>query len=115
MRKTEKLTRKKLEILKEIAALEPMRKGSLTEQFLETKRKDGTISKRGPYLLYTFKEKGKTHSRRIKGDEEAQIYRKQISAFRRYRELSSELVRVAGRIADLRAVETTDEKKTSPN
>lgn len=72
MNKTEVLTQKKAEILKKIANLGPMRKGSVTEQFLETKRKDGSKTKRGPYLVYTFKEKGKTKSRRIKGGEQAQ-------------------------------------------
>lgn len=115
MKKSEKLTERKLEILKEVAALGPMRKGSLTEQFLETKRKDGSVTKRGPYLVYTFKEKGKTNSRRIKEGQEAQVYREQIATFRRYQELSTELVRLSGRIADLAATETGDQKKTSSN
>lgn len=115
MKKTEKLTERKLGILKEIAALGPMRKGSLTEQFLETKRKDGTKTKRGPYLVYTFKEKGKTLSRRIKHGQEEKVYRKQIATFRHYQELSTELVRLSGRIADLAATETGDQKKTSSN
>ncbi len=115
MKKIEKLTERKLEVLKEIAALGPMRKGSLTEQFLETKRKDGTITKRGPYLVYTFKEKGKTNSRRIKEGQEAQVYRGQIATFRHYQELSRELVRLSGRIADLAATETDGQKKTSSN
>ena len=111
MKKIEKLTKRKLETLKKIAALGAMRKGSLTEQFLETKRKDGSVTKRGPYLLYTFKEKGKTKSKRIKEGQEAQVYRDQIATFRRYQELSTELVRLSGRIADLTATETDIKKK----
>ena len=116
MNKTEKLTQKKAEILKKIASLGPLRKGSVTEQFLETKQKDGSNAKRGPYLIYTFKEKGKTKSRRIKEGEQARIYRQQIAAFRRYRELSNELVRASQKIADLAAAaETKDEKKPLRN
>ena len=56
---------------------------------------------RGPYPLYTYKEKGKTLSRRITNPEELGRYREQIDAFRRFQTLVSELVRVGQRISDL--------------
>jgi len=106
-----KLTQRKTEIIKEIAALEPMRKGSLSEQFLETVRADGRKTKRGPYMVYTFKEKGKTVSRRVKDKKRAALYRRQIATFRRFQELSKELLQVSQRIADLSAWGLSDEKK----
>ena len=53
------------QILQEIAAIGPMRKGSLTYQFFSCSPKDGPSRRRGPYLLYTYKKKGKTLSRRV--------------------------------------------------
>ena len=114
MNKIGKLTQTRSDILKEIASLGPMRKGTLSEQFLETVRKDGSKRKRGPYMVYTFKEKGKTVSLRIKTQEQARVYREQIRSFRRYQELSGELLKVSQRLADLLAADPGDEKKTSP-
>lgn len=113
MNEIEKLTQRKTQIVKEIASLKPMRKGSLNKQFLETVRKDGSKTKRGPYTIYTFKEKGKTISRRIKNKDQEALCREQIGEFRRFRRLCSEFVETSQRIADLTASGLSDEKKTS--
>ena len=55
-----KLQQKKDEVLNFIAKLNPMRIGSVCEQYQHTKRKDGTRTKRGPYFMYTRKKEGKT-------------------------------------------------------
>jgi len=98
---TEKLLERRSRLLKTIAALGPMRRGSLTPQFVERVGKDGKKSRRGPYTLYSFKDKGKTVSRRIRERDEETPYREQIEAFRRYQCLASELVDVAQRLADV--------------
>ena len=59
-----------------------MHRGSLRSRIFETKRKDGTKVYRGPYALYTYKEKGKTISRRITNPEEQGRCREHIKAFR---------------------------------
>ena len=66
MCKTDALKMRRDEILEEIKSLEQMRRGSVVEQVYESVGKDGEKVRRGPYLLYSFKEKGKTVSRRIK-------------------------------------------------
>jgi len=58
------------ELLEELAKIEQMRRGSRCSQLFEATRKDGTKVYRGPYPLYTYKEKGKTLSRRITNPEE---------------------------------------------
>ncbi len=89
------------ELLGELAALEQMRRGSLCEQVFESTRQDGTPVRRGPYTLYTCKEKKKTVSRRITDPEQVQHYREQIDAFRRFETLTRELVRIGERISNL--------------
>jgi hypothetical protein len=88
------------EILDEIRSLEQMRRGSVVEQVYESVGKDGVKIRRGPYLLYSFKEKGKTVSRRIKDPELKISYEQQIDAFRRFQELTAQLVRIGEQIAD---------------
>jgi hypothetical protein len=99
------------ELLTELAAIEQMRRGSLVPQVFEATREDGTTVRRGPYTLYTFKEKGKTVSRRISDPEQALRYREQIQAFRRFETLSNELVRIGEKISDLVLSDEAERKK----
>lgn len=111
MNSVEKLTQRKAEILKEIARLGPMRRGSVTEQFLTSTRRDGSKRKRGPYTVYSFKPGHKTRSRRLRGDKQRTAYRQQIEAFRRFERLAAELVEISQQLADLAVAEEGEEKK----
>ena len=104
--------RQRQEILDQIAALGPLRPGSVTEQFVPTRRKDGTRGRRGPYVHYTFKRNQKTFGKQLRGPGQAQLYREQIERFRRFQALSAEFVSVSQRLADLE-VEESDSKKNS--
>jgi len=100
MDKDRKLRVRRAEILEQIAALGPMRMGSIQEQSLSHQRPDGSIRRRGPYLRYTFKRGRKTCGKHLRNREEAETYRRQIETFRRYQQLSAELVRVSQSLAD---------------
>jgi hypothetical protein len=99
-------------IINQIAEIGAMRRGSLTSQFVEAARKDGETYRRGPYVIYSFKEKGKTVSRRIKTAQEKERYQGQINAYRRFQTLAAELVEVSQQLADLTLGEQDAEKKT---
>lgn len=98
-------------LLEELATLEQIRRGSLSRQVFEAVRKDGTKVRRGPYGLYTFKEKGKTVSRRVTRADLAPRYHEQIEAFRRFEAISAELVRIGERISDLVLADEEELKK----
>ncbi len=93
------LKKRSSRILEEIAQLGPMRKGSITQQYFETKNKDGSTGRRGPYPLYSRKKKGKTVSKRIPKDR-VEHYEEQIRRFRQFEELIGELVEVGEELAD---------------
>jgi len=112
MSQMEQWRKRRRDVLAEIAALEQIRRGSVVEQFVETTRKDGTKSRRGPYVLYSYKEKGKTVSRRITDREQISVYREQIEAFRRFQELTAELLAIGERISDRMLYEPQGVKKT---
>jgi hypothetical protein len=112
MDNAEKLLEKRTHLLKQIAALGPMRRGSLTAQFVETVDAHGAKTRRGPYTVYSFKDKGKTVSRRITHEADVAVYRDQIEAFRQYQRLTGELVVVSQRLADVAASQRGAEKKT---
>jgi len=105
------LLKRKNAIVDQIHALGDMRRGSIIEQYYKAKKKDGTRVKRGPYFLYTYKDKNHTHSRRIKKKQVAD-YRKQIETYRRFTDLVQELIAVSEQLSDLSSFEGEDEKKT---
>jgi hypothetical protein len=113
MNTTEQLRDRRTEILQEMGRLEPMRRGSVNEQYLTFRSQSGRRSRRGPYVVYSFKQAGKTRSRRLQGEREATRYRQQIEAFRRYQQLAEEFVAVSQQLADLTVTEEDAEKKTS--
>ena len=108
-----KLTQRKNELLAGLAALGPMRKGTLNDQYVQTTLKDGTPSRRGPYTVYTCKEHGRTLSRRLSDRELIACYREQIAAFRRFQELTAALAQIGQQLADREAAGEDGCKKNS--
>jgi hypothetical protein len=94
------LMARKREILEQLSGVGEMRKGSIVEQYLEAKKQDGTIVRRGPYILYSYKEKGKTVSRRLPDSITADLYRKQIREYRRFEGLCEALTTTSQQICD---------------
>jgi len=113
MKSFRQLTQQRARLVERIAALGPMRMGSITKQYLPTRRKDGSTGRRGPYLTYTYKQRGRTRGKHLRGTEEAAVYRRQIETFRRWQVLSAELVEVSQRLADLEAAGEAAGKKNS--
>lgn len=111
MTQMETLRARRESILKELAGLGPMRRGSVVEQFVETVKADGSKGRRGPYVLYSYKDKGKTISRRVTDREEVPVYRDQIRIFRRFQELVTELTGVSERMSEQVLSEPEDKKK----
>jgi len=111
MDRIEQLRAKRKQLLEELGTLDEVRRGSVVEQFVEAVRKDGTTVRRGPYVLYSFKDKGKTVSRRVTDRGQVGVYRKQIGAFRRFQEVVKELVSIGEQLSDLRLSGGRDVKK----
>lgn len=108
----ETLVRQRQEILDRIAALGPMRMGSICSQHLSSRTKDGSLKRRGLYLRYTFKTGDKTHGKHLRDEREAQVYNEQIATYHRYRDLAGQFVALSQRLADVDA-ERLDAKKNS--
>ncbi len=110
---TRRLIQRKNDILSRLATLGPMRKGTLTEQYVQVILKDGSARRRGPYTVYTFKENAKTVSRRLSDPDQIALYRKQIATFRDFQDLTRQLAQVSHRLADLDAAGEPGGKKNS--
>lgn len=100
------------QLLSQIEDLDQIRRGSITEQFVESVRKDGTKVRRGPYTLYSFKDKGgRTVSRRLSDPAQIAHYRSQIDAFRQFQQCTAELLSLGEALCE-QALHEPAEKKT---
>src|SRR5712664_1306558 len=81
-------------LLRQLADLRELRRGSLTEQFLTVKHTDGSKVRRGPYPLLTRKEAQKTISMRLTDPIVVPLCRQQIDAMRQFESVVDQLVRV---------------------
>ena len=97
----EELAAKREKLLDEIASLGGMRRGSVIRQVVEDKLEDGSVIRRGPYWLYTYKEGDRTKSRRLLDEDTARRYLEEIKGFRRFEELSKDLIGVSQQMCDL--------------
>src|SRR3989338_1945628 len=82
------LLKRRQEILCQLQDLKQIRRGTITEQFMEITLKDGSKVRRGPYPLHTFKDKQQTVSRRLCDPAEVKSCRQQIDAFRQFQQLN---------------------------
>jgi hypothetical protein len=104
------LEQQRQRLLQQLSGLPQLRRGSLTEQFLRVKRKDGSQSKRGPYPLLTRKEGKKTVSRRLTDPALVPVCRQQIQALRQFESVVGQLVRVGEQLSDLAVAEVVLKK-----
>lgn len=91
-----KLREARQQTLSQIAAIEEMRRGSVIRQFLKVKLKGQRkpiLS--GPYALLTFKQKGKTVSRRLHDLEEVRRLEHQVENYHTFQHLCRRLVEIA--------------------
>lgn len=111
MKTMAQLQNRREELLEELSHLECFRRGSVVEQRVPAKAADGRDYERGPYPIYTFKEKGRTVSRRLHSDDEVALYREQIQDGRRFKEVVAELLRIGEELSEL-TVQGDAQKKT---
>ena len=90
-----KLRQVRQDILAQIALTEEMRRGSVIRQFLRIKLKGKrTPTLSGPYALFTFKQKGKTVSRRLHDLEEVRRLEQQVENYHIFQQLCRRLVEI---------------------
>jgi hypothetical protein len=104
------LERQRQGLLRQLADLRELRRGSLTEQFLTVKHADGSKVKRGPYPLLTRKKANKTISVRLTDPALVPLYRRQIQAMREFESVVDQLVRVGEQLGDLAVAEVVQKK-----
>ncbi len=100
MNHLKELEEKRKQILKEMGAIRFMRKGSVSQQYLKVRQKgQSEPALRGPYYVYTYKDKGKTVSKRLSQTEALRV-KDEVNAHHRFQELCSELSEISERLCE---------------
>ena len=97
-------------LIQGLSGLPEIRRGSLTEQVLTVKRKDGSRVQRGPYPLLTRKQGQKTISQRLTDPVLVPLYRQQIQAMRQFEMVVDGVVQVGEQLSDLAVAEVVQKK-----
>jgi hypothetical protein len=113
MSKIESLSNQWNQLAAKIAALGPVRPGTICSQKVKYRAKDGSLKQNGPYPILTSKEGGKTRTVRLRSSEEIEIVEKQIENFREFQSLTKELTRIGKELADCEMAAKTEGKKNS--
>ena len=91
-----KLRQARQDLLAQIALIEEMRRGSVIRQFLKVRLKGQTEPIfSGPYALYTFKQRGKTVSRRLHDLEEIRRLEQHVENYHLFQQLCRRLVQIS--------------------
>jgi hypothetical protein len=97
------------QILEEMRGIRCLCRGSLTEQTFESKRRNGPV-KQGPYFVLSWREKGKTKSRRVPREEVTGLKSK-ISERQRFSALCHEFEELTEQLGQLERGAVGPEKK----
>lgn len=107
----DKLQRRRRKLIEQIEGVQRLRRGQLSEQYIEKPGADGELKRYGPYYVWQASLKGKKRSVRVGRDNAVQV-RKDLAAYQNYRELCDELADVTEQLT-CRSHKKPDSKKNS--
>jgi len=108
------------DILEQLAALELMQRGTISEQYFERQSHDGRTVRFGPYYKFQIWRDGRNQTRSVAAGE-ARTLREDIDNFHRFEDLCQQLARlniqhtVALRASAASAPETAEKNASKPN
>lgn len=95
------------DILRQMAQLSDMRKGSITESFRPCGKPTCACSEaghpgHGPYYAFTTKVAGKTKTVQLRPGARLDKFQREVEAYKQFRALSDKLIEVNGAICEAR-------------
>jgi hypothetical protein len=102
------------QILNEMRSIRCLCRGSLTEQFLESPRPGAEPVKHGPYYVLSWRESGRTKSRRVPREEVA-VLRSHLLERERFAALCREFEALTEQLGQFERAAFPLEKKLHPS
>lgn len=107
---TDSLVQKRSLILKDMEAIDSLRRGSLSKQFF--KALPGQSGSRGPYFVLQGFFQGKKFSERIPVQQAPEV-QKQVDNYRRFQTLAEEYVTLSDQITQMEFQDSGSKKNSS--
>jgi len=96
----QELEQQRQHVLGKISAIRTMRRGTISEQFLEGARQgQAQPVRRGPYYLWQYWEHGKPKRQRLRKGPEVEAARREVEAHKEFTRLCEQYVSVAEALA----------------
>jgi hypothetical protein len=112
MNSISKIENRREAIAKEMLSIRSMKRGSISEQYLNVRRKGHSQPvKRGPYYVLSRNENGRTVSRRLTTDAERQRTQEDIERHKQFVALCREFVELSERLGELESEAASPESK----
>jgi len=109
------LETEKKHILHRMAQIESMRKGTISDQYIKTKLKDGSIKENGPYFILTSKNKdGKTVTESIP-NESLEFFKQEIENYKEFKELANKYEYLSEESSKIKSGYCQTEEKVKKN
>lgn len=110
MNRVQQLEQQRDDLKRQIASIKDMRRGTLRERFRRCGKPNCRCAKpgdqgHGPVWSLTWAVEGKTHTKVIPDGAAVEQTLKQIAEFRRFRDLTQQLLRVSEQLCDARLME----------
>ena len=84
---------KREQILKQMAQVDSMVKGSIVAEYRETTKKSGEKTQLGPYYKYQRWENGRNLTRRVPAEKAEQV-KEAVDGYHRFLELAEEFIKI---------------------
>lgn len=98
-----RLEKRRIEILDKMRGIKTLRKGTINEQYILVKHKNGDSVKKGPYFILTKKGAGgKTNTTTIPADK-LELFKNEVGNYREFRSLAEEYIHICEQAAALPA------------
>jgi hypothetical protein len=107
-------------ILEELGSITQMRRGTLSEQYVERSAPNGGTVRFGPYFKFQIWQDGRNQTRSVTADE-ALLLREDIDNFHRFEQLCQQLAQLniqhtlSLRAGQAAAADTPEKKTSNPN
>ena len=115
MKSIEEISTERQAILKRMADINWMKRGTINEQFLKVKIKGKTEPvSRGPYYVFSRREGSNTASKRLKTGEELDWMRKGVEEYRKFKQLCrqfEELTEQLGEALRSQGIDVVEKKR----
>lgn len=112
MQTIQELERQRAQVLQQMQAIDSMKRGTITEQYVPILRGGKpTGHRRGPYYVFSRREGNRTVSQRLRSSQELRQAQQDVAAHQRFVALCKQFEELTERLSELRRGQLDHERE----